>query len=143
MAAEGRVQRVSSELRKIISILLRSKVKDSKLALVSITEVEMSKDLSFAKVYYSCLVPADQEYVQEAFKRSKGFFRSSIGKNLKLRVVPDLKFIYDNSLEYGRKMEEKIGQALEADAKIMNQDQDSLDNNYKSNEKDNNIEKLR
>lgn len=143
MAAEGRVQRVASELKKVISLLLRSKVKDAKLSLVSITEVEMSKDLSFAKVYYSCLILEDKEYVAEAFKKSKGFFRSSIGKNLKLRVVPDLKFIYDDSLEYGKKMEEKISEALEADSKLIKQDGDSLDSNYKSHDKDGSVEKLR
>jgi len=143
MAADGRVQRVASELKKVISLSLRAKVKDAKLSLVSITEVELSKDLSFAKVYYSCLIQADKEYVVDAFKKSKGFFRSTIAKELQLRIVPELKFIYDDSLEYGMKMEEKIGEALMADSKFIKQDDKSLEDNYKSNDKESVVEKLR
>ena len=143
MAADGRVQRVASELKKVISTLLRSKVKDTKLSLVTITEIELSKDLSFAKVFYSCLIEDDKEYVVDAFKKSKGFFRSAIAKNLQLRIVPELKFIYDESLEYGMKMESKIEEALDADSKFIKQDTASLEDNYKSNNKENIVEKLR
>ncbi|APC97027.1 30S ribosome-binding factor RbfA [Francisella frigiditurris] len=142
MAAEGRVLRVSSELKKTISLLLRSKVKDAKLSLVSITEVEMSKDLSFAKVYYSCLIEEDIPYVAEAFKKSKGFFRSSIAKDLKLRIVPELKFIYDDSIEYGMKMEGKIHEALEQDAKFIKHDKEEVSED-ESHQKENKVEKLR
>ena len=142
MAAEGRVQRVASELQKVISMVLRSKIKDSKLAMANITEVEVSKDLSFAKVYYSCFVVEDAPYLAKAFQRSKGFFRSTIAKSLSLRIVPDLKFIYDDSLEYGMKMEEKIVAALDADAKFIKKDNDSTEENYRTS-KDNDAEKLR
>ena len=143
MASTGRLNRVSSELKKTISLLLRSKVKDSKLSLVSITEVEVSKDLSFAKVYYSCLIENDKEYVAKAFDKSKGFFRTSIGKNLRLRIVPNLKFIYDDSAEYGIKMNTIIEQARLEDSKIMNHNEEDLENNYKTKKKDQKIETLR
>ena len=142
MASEGRVQRVASEIKKVISLILRTKIKDSKLTSATVTEVEVSKDLSYAKIYYSCLITKDANHIAKAFAKSKGFFRSSIAKSLKLRVVPELKFIYDNSLEYGSKMEEKILQAREADAKFINQDDQSLEENYK-NSKEDDIEILR
>ena len=144
MAAQGRVHRVESELKKVLSVVLLSRVNDRKLAMVTITEIEVSKDLSYAKVYYSCLIQEDVEYVKKAFLKSKGLFRSSIASSLKLRIVPDLKFIYDDSIEYGAKMEDKIYKALEADSKIIKQDDESLDENYKaSEEKDSQVEKLR
>lgn len=144
MAAQGRVHRVESELKKVLSVVLRSKVNDRKLAMVTITEIEVSKDLAYAKVFYSCLIQEDVEYVKKAFLKSKGLFRSAIASSLKLRIVPDLKFIYDDSLEYGAKMEDKIQQALDADSKIIKQDDESLDENYKdSEEKDSKVEKLR
>ncbi|QIV95453.1 ribosome-binding factor A [Allofrancisella inopinata] len=142
MATQGRVQRVASELKKVISLLLRSKIKDSKLASATVTEVEVSKDLSFAKVYYTCLIPEDTAYISKAFAKSKGFFRSSIAKSLSLRVVPDLKFIYDSSLDYGMQMQEKISKALDADAKFISQNDDSLEDNYRK-PKDDDVEKLR
>ncbi|AJC48295.1 30S ribosome-binding factor RbfA [Allofrancisella guangzhouensis] len=142
MATEGRVQRVASELKKVISLILRSRVKDLKLASATITEVEVSKDLSFAKVYYTCLVSEDIVYISKAFTKSKGFFRTSIAKSLNLRVVPDLKFIYDTSLEYGMQMEEKISKALDADAKFISQGSDSLEDNYRKAKEDD-VEKLR
>jgi ribosome-binding factor A len=144
MAAQGRVHRVESELKKVLSVVLRSKVNDRKLAMVTITEIEVSKDLSYAKVYYSCLIQEDVEYVKKAFLKSKGLFRSCIASSLKLRIVPDLKFIYDDSVEYGAKMEDKIQNALDADSKIIKQDDKSSDENYKaSEEKDSKVEKLR
>ncbi|AJI53646.1 30S ribosome-binding factor RbfA [Francisella philomiragia] len=143
MAAEGRVQRVASELQKVISLLLRTKIKDSKLATATITEVELSKDLSYAKVYYTCLDIQEAQYITKAFEKSKGFFRSSIAKSLNLRIVPNLKFIYDKSLDYGMEMEGKIQQALEADSKIIKQDDNSLQENYKDSDKETKVEKLR
>ncbi|MEY8715849.1 30S ribosome-binding factor RbfA [Francisella philomiragia] len=143
MAAEGRVQRVASELQKVISLLLRTKIKDSKLATATITEVELSKDLSYAKVYYTCLDIQEAQYITKAFEKSKGFFRSSIAKSLNLRIVPNLKFIYDKSLDYGMEMEGKIQQALETDSKIIKQDDNSLQENYKDSDKETKVEKLR
>ena len=144
MAAQGRVHRVESELKKVLSVVLRSKVNDRKLAMVTITEIEVSKDLSYAKVYYSCLIQEDVEYVKKAFLKSKGLFRSCIASSLKLRIVPDLKFIYDDSVEYGAKMEDKIQNALDADSKIIKQDDKPSDENYNaSEEKDSKVEKLR
>ncbi|MBK2105833.1 30S ribosome-binding factor RbfA [Francisella philomiragia] len=143
MAAEGRVQRVASELQKVISLLLRTKIKDSKLATATITEVELSKDLSYAKVYYTCLDIQEAQYITKAFEKSKGFFRSSIAKSLNLRIVPNLKFVYDKSLDYGMEMEGKIQQALEADSKIIKQDDNSLQENYKDSDKETKVEKLR
>lgn len=143
MAGQGRVQRVASELQKVISVLLRTKIKDPKLATATITEIDLSKDLSYAKVYYTSLTSEDNEYIAKAFEKSKGFFRSSIAKSLNLRIVPNLKFIYDNSLDYGMEMEEKIQQALNADSKTIKQDENSLDENYRGSEKESNVEKLR
>lgn len=143
MAAEGRVQRVASELQKVISVLLRTKIKDPKLATATITEIDLSKDLSYAKVYYTCLAVEDSAYIAKAFEKSKGFFRSSIAKSLSLRIVPNLKFIYDSSLDYGMEMEEKIQQALDADSKIIKQDDKSLEENYRDGDKESKVEKLR
>ncbi|QEO57735.1 MULTISPECIES: 30S ribosome-binding factor RbfA [Francisella] len=143
MAAEGRVQRVASELQKVISLLLRTKIKDPKLATATITEIELSKDLSYAKVYYTCLDIQEAQYISKAFDKSKGFFRSSIAKSLNLRIVPNLKFIYDKSLDYGMEMEGKIQQALDADSKIIKQDDKSLQENYKDSVTETKVEKLR
>lgn len=143
MAAEGRVQRVASELQKVISLLLRTKIKDPKLATATITEIELSKDLSYAKVYYTCLDTQEVQYISKSFDKSKGFFRSSIAKSLNLRIVPNLKFIYDKSLDYGMEMEGKIQQALDADSKIIKQDDESLQENYKDSVTETKVEKLR
>lgn len=143
MASEGRVQKVASEIKKSISMTLRTRIKDSKLALATISEVEMSKDLSHAKVYYTSLNDRDLAYIAKTFDKSVGFFRSSIAKTLKLRIVPTLKFIYDDSLNYGLKMEQKISKALDDDASFIKQDQNLLDENYKSDNDDLDIEFLR
>ena len=82
---------------------------------MTISGVELSSDLAFAKIYYTLIqqsgVSADQ--VQKVLKGASGFFRLTLGKRLTIRVVPEIRFVYDRSIEEGIRMASLIDQALE------------------------------
>ncbi|MBR6755632.1 MAG: 30S ribosome-binding factor RbfA [Peptococcaceae bacterium] len=102
-----RPNRIAEEIKKELVQLIRSAVKDPRVdGLISITDVEVTRDLSYATVYISKYGTAYAR--QEALKgleASRGFLRSELSKRLKLRTVPELIFKLDDSLEYGAKIE--------------------------------------
>ena len=111
MGKGHRQGRLGEEIRRIISELLLRGLKDPRLsAMISVTAVEVTSDGSYATVYLSVLGPdpdeekaqLQQEETLEAMKSAKGFIRMEIGRQVKLRHVPDLIFRIDKSMEYGR-----------------------------------------
>lgn len=111
MGKGHRQGRLGEEIRKIISELLLRGLKDPRLsAMISVTAVEVTSDGSYATVYLSVLglnpneedAQRQQEETIEAMQNAKGFIRKEIGRQVKLRHVPDLIFKIDKSLEYGR-----------------------------------------
>ena len=119
MAKGHRQGRMGEEIRKIISDLLFKGLKDPRLsAMISITAVEVTSDGSYAAVYVSVLgmnadkekAAAQQQETLDALASAKGFIRKEIGRQIKLRHVPDLIFKIDKSLEYGRHIEEIISE---------------------------------
>jgi len=103
--------RLGEEIRKIISELLLREIKDPRLSgMVSISAVEVTADGSYATAYISVLglssseeaSDKEKEEVLAAFKSAKGLIKREIGKQIKLRHVPELLFKMDNSMEYGR-----------------------------------------
>lgn len=102
-----RPNRIAEEIKKELVMLIRDEVKDPRVdGLVSITDVEVTNDLSFAKVYISKYGSAEAR--QEALEGLEGaakFLRGELSRRLKLRTVPELIFKLDDSLEYGAKIE--------------------------------------
>lgn len=142
MANSNRVGRVSDEIHKVLVQGLRKNIQDPRLKWVTITSVEISSDLSYAKVYYSFLENVvTKEEVDKAITKASGFLKRILAKNLQLRIVPKLTFIYDDSLIYGEKIESLIKKAKSSDRNLENKEED----NYKkdSNEKNISFEKLR
>ena len=114
MGKSHRPQRMGEEMRKILSdMLMRGALKDPGFseAMISVNAVDVTSDGSYARVYVTALSyegGMDDERKKEilaAFERSKGHIRTEIGRNLKARHVPELIFKYDESLEYGAKMD--------------------------------------
>lgn len=109
--------RLGEEIRKIISGMLLTELKDPRLsAMISITAVEVTSDGSYATVYLSVLgmdpgaedSAKQQQDALDALNSAKGFIRREIGHRVKLRHVPDLIFRIDKSMEYGRHISEII-----------------------------------
>jgi len=117
----SRSQRLGAQVLRTLSELLRFETKDPSLASVSLTAVDLSRDLGVAKVYYSLLNPDDDpQPVQEGLQRASGFLRGKLGKTLEIRHVPELRFVHDNSIARG----DEIGRLIDSAAKSRN-DHDS------------------
>lgn len=117
MAREfARHQRLGSEVLRTLSELLRFETKDPRLQRISLTSVDLSRDLSVARVYFSLLDPDESpEPVLEGLERASGFLRSKLGRSLQIRHVPELRFAHDDSAEHGAKISDLIDNALHAD----------------------------
>ncbi|AER66659.1 ribosome-binding factor A [Thermovirga lienii DSM 17291] len=100
-----RMQRINKELLREISILLQSEIKDERAKRAILIEVDCSKDLSHAKVYYTTLRKEDREEVQKGLDKASKLIRSILGRQMHLRQIPELRFEYDLVEEKARKLE--------------------------------------
>ncbi|HEX5419179.1 MAG TPA: 30S ribosome-binding factor RbfA [Gammaproteobacteria bacterium] len=108
--------RVAAELQRLLNGLLHAEIKDPRLAGVTVTEVELSGDLSSARVYFATLDPdEDPGEAREGFDRAGGFMRSRIGRSLRLRRVPELHFVHDVSARRGAELSRLIDAARHRD----------------------------
>ena len=98
----SRSSRLADQIQRDLSDLIRLEVRDPRVGLVTVTEVEVSRDLSHAKVYVTSLAGGDQAaQSQQALQHAAGFLRSRLAQSLKARTVPELHFVYDESVERG------------------------------------------
>jgi len=106
--ATYRIERVNKEFLRIISDLLQTKIKREDVKAAILTKVSASRDLSFAKVYYTLLETGDRESVQKALDSVAGMLRSLMGREMHLRTIPELHFVYDDSEIKARAMDELL-----------------------------------
>lgn len=112
----SRHQRLRTEVLRTLSELLRFETKDPRLQRISLTSVDLSRDLSVARVYFSLLDPDENpQPVLEGLERASGFLRSKLGRSLNVRHVPELRFAHDDSAEQSAKLSELIDSALHSD----------------------------
>jgi ribosome-binding factor A len=109
MAKEySRSHRVAEQMQRELADLLQFEVKDPRVGMVTITAVEVTGDMAHAKIFYSA-TKASQS-LQNGLEKSAGFLRTQVAKRMLLRTVPQLHFVYDESIDIGIKM----GQLIEA-----------------------------
>ncbi|MBF6056959.1 MULTISPECIES: 30S ribosome-binding factor RbfA [Thiomicrorhabdus] len=112
----SRPTRVAQEIKRTLAQLIVQEVKDPRFQKMTITECQISKDLSVAKIHFSLIGcnSEDPEVAEtlQALQKAKGFFRSEIGKRLQLRIVPDLRFYFDTVPERVQHIEDLINKAL-------------------------------
>ncbi|MBJ7537031.1 30S ribosome-binding factor RbfA [Marinomonas transparens] len=112
----SRTSRIGDQLQKELASLIQFEVKDPRLGLVTVNEVRVAKDLGYADIYYTVLGKDDQPEVlaenQAALDSAKGFLRRRLAKEVKLRVMPLLRFHYDESVVNGSRMSSLIDEAI-------------------------------
>ncbi len=106
----SRSNRIAEQMRRELADLLQFEVKDPRIGMVTITEVEVTGDMAHAKVFYSASEGTPE--LQAALEKTAGFLRSQVAKRMLLRTVPQLHFEYDSSADYGMKMTKLIDEAL-------------------------------
>ena len=115
MAKEfARSDRVAEQMLRELADLLQFEVKDPRVGMVTVTEVEVSGDMSHAKIYYSAPLQDNKalDALQKGLERTAGFLRSQLSKRMLLRTVPQLHFVYDASIDSGMKMSRLIDEAI-------------------------------
>lgn len=113
-----RSRRVADEIQRELAEVIRLELKDPRVGLITVTGVEVTSDLEHAKVFVTSLNPqATHEDVLAGLKRAGGFLRSRLAHRMKLRLVPQLTFAYDESVEQGMHLSQLIDQAIAEDAK--------------------------
>ncbi len=103
-----KLDRLGHIFTEAISKVISEEVKDDDIKFVTITAADISSDLSYAKVYFTNLIDADREKVTKALNRASGFIRGKLFDMVEIRKMPELTFVYDESIEYGNKIEKII-----------------------------------
>lgn len=112
----SRNQRLGNQVMRTLAELLQFEVKDPRVKDVALTSVDLSRDLSVARVYFSLLDPeGDADLAMEGLERATGFLRSKLGRAIKVRHVPELRFAHDDSAAEAVRLSELIDQTLATD----------------------------
>ena len=112
----SRLGRIGDQIQKDLAELIRAEVKDPRIGMITLTGVEVSNDYRHAKVYFSVL--GDAEAVERALRglgHASGFLRSQLAAGLKLRIVPELHFVHDETVARGMEISRLIDDAIASD----------------------------
>jgi len=113
----SRGQRVAEQIRRELAELIRQEVKDPRVSLISLTDVELTPDYAHAKVFFTSMGGADSvPEVLEGLRRASGFLRHELGKRIRIHTLPELHFHYDRSVEEGSRLSQLIDQTVREDA---------------------------
>lgn len=113
----SRTDRVAQQVQQEIAMILQRDFKDPRVGWTTVSAVEVSKDLAYVTVFVTFFGKEGEEIQQaiDILNKAGGFFRSEIGKRMRLRIVPEVKFEYDNSLVTGIEMSKKVDEAINKD----------------------------
>lgn len=101
-------ERIATIIRKNIAEIIQFEIKDPKLGFVSIPEVKVSKDFSYATVYVSFLKEEDEKPSMEVLNKAKGYIRSELASKLDIRRVPEIRFVVDDGYKREARIEELL-----------------------------------
>ena len=119
MAKEyARTQRVADYLQRELAAIIQHEVRDPRVGMVSITGVDVSRDMGHAKVYYTSMTANSSDEASEStevLNKAAGFLRSQLSRDSSMRMVPQLRFYFDASVGRGRDLEDLIRKAADSD----------------------------
>jgi len=127
----SRTDRVGQQIQKEIAVILQREIKDPRLGMVTVSAVEVSRDLSYAKIFITVFNTKDEDAAKQSAKvlnEATGYIRSLLGKRIRARIMPELKFVVDNSLMEGMRISNLVDTIIREDnAKHVNEDDSSVD----------------
>jgi ribosome-binding factor A len=118
MAKEySRTSRVAQQVQKELARIIQQEVKDPRIGMATISGVDITRDLAYAKVYVTFLTIGEQtnEESLEGLNAASGYIRRLLGKAMRLRIVPELRFCFDETLTEGLRISEMVSSAVKAD----------------------------
>lgn len=124
----SRTDRVADALQKALAVIIRDEVRDPRVGMVSVNAVEVSRDLAHAKVFVTFVdnpknCPSDERVA--VLNKVSGFLRSALGQEIQMRIIPQLKFVFDETIYKAQEISELIAKARKSDEdKRKNTDED-------------------
>jgi len=112
----NRSERVAGSLRRELAKLIQMEMKDPGVGFIGLSDVEVSRDLAHAKVFVTVFESDKAQSSLKALKRAAGFLRSRLGQEMRIRSVPELHFLHDDSVETGQRMDRLIEKAVAVDS---------------------------
>ena len=109
------IDRLNTIFLREISKILQQEIKDPNIRFVTVTGVEITNDLSFAKVYVTVFDEKNKKEIMKSLEKAKSFIRGQLSQRVDIRHTPELRFIFDDSIEYGNKIERIIKDLHEED----------------------------
>ncbi len=109
---QGRPQRLGDLIQREVSDLIRLELRDPRVGMITITSVDVSPDMSHARLFFTMLEKDKLEDTLHGLKRSAGFLRSQLARRIKMYTTPELRFEYDESVERGDRLSRLIDEAL-------------------------------
>lgn len=127
-----RTDRIAEQMQRDLSELIRTSLKDPRIGMVTVNQVEVSRDLGYANVYITLLtvedLDADSDQVKQTIKLlngAAGFLRTELSRMIKLRTIPQLRFHFDASVKRGRQLDQLIREARKKDESLNHDDTDA------------------
>jgi len=112
----NRTRRVAEQMQRDLALLIQQEIKDPRLGMVTVSGVDVSKDLSLAKVYITVMGDnPDIDLTLEILQKASGFLRHELGRNSNMSALPQLKFFSDESISRGAELSELINEAIASD----------------------------
>jgi len=113
----SRGQRIAEQIRRELAELIRQEVKDPRVSLISLTDVDLTPDYAHAKIFFTAMGGMDNvPEILEGLRRASGFLRRELGKRIRIHTLPELHFHYDRSVEEGSRLSQLIDQTVREDA---------------------------
>jgi len=122
MSDQARIRQQAERVRELVASAIRTRVKDPRLGMITITDARITGDLRDATVFYTVLGDAtEQSGTAAALESAKGLLRSTVGRALGLRHSPTLTFTLDNVLDHAKEIDELLAVAQHADSEVQRQ----------------------
>ncbi|WP_019027812.1 30S ribosome-binding factor RbfA [Colwellia piezophila] len=132
MAREyARTDRVGQQIQKEIAVILMREIKDPRLSMTTVSAVELTRDLAYAKIFVTFFNdnPDEIKASLDVLAEAEGYIRSLLGKRLRARIMPHLRFVYDSSMSEGVRMSALVDKAVASDKKTGNSSVDDEQDN--------------
>lgn len=108
-----KLERLGHIFTEEISKIIHTELRDESFGFITITYTKISSDLSYAKVYFTLLDTSRKDEIGKALNKASGFIRSKLCENVEIRKMPEINFVYDESIDYGDKIENIIDKLKE------------------------------
>ncbi|MFA5088461.1 MAG: 30S ribosome-binding factor RbfA [Candidatus Omnitrophota bacterium] len=114
----SRIERINQQIKREVGDMLEKEIQDPRVRFVTITGVEVSRDLQYAKISFTVLGDHQKaEIALEGLNQAKGFIRRMIGQRVRMRYTPEPRFVFDQSVEYAARIEQKLEEIKNEDRK--------------------------